>query len=125
MTNSHFGFRGPADLASAPRGRMNAAFRTRPERRIPAAGPQNENCCNLIHGRRGEHAPAVPKDRSETANERFCKLLACSSFPLLQKNADLGVFQGVHWSHAGPFWASDSPYVVSYNQGIRLTWLRL
>jgi hypothetical protein len=43
--NSHFGFRGLAILASALRCRMNAAFRTRPERRIYAAGPQNENRC--------------------------------------------------------------------------------
>jgi hypothetical protein len=42
-SNSHFGFRGLAILASALRCRMNAAFRTRPERRIYAAGPQNEN----------------------------------------------------------------------------------
>jgi hypothetical protein len=41
--NFHFGFRGLAILASALRCRMNAAFRTRPERRIYAAGPQNEN----------------------------------------------------------------------------------
>jgi hypothetical protein len=44
-SNSHFGFRGLAILASALRCRMNAAFRTRPERRIYAAGPQNENRC--------------------------------------------------------------------------------
>jgi hypothetical protein len=37
ILNSHFGFRGLAILASALRCRMNAAFRTRPERRIYAA----------------------------------------------------------------------------------------
>jgi len=44
MTNSHFGFRGLAVLASAPRCRPAcvAAFRTRPERRIYAAGPRHE-----------------------------------------------------------------------------------
>jgi len=71
-----------------------------------------------VENRRNSLSRNDPTDfcvHRETANERFCKLLACSSFPLLQKNADLGVFQGVHWSHAGPFWASDSPYVVSYN----------
>ena len=89
-----------------------------PDCALLASSSERERGEQIQNRRRTEGADVrltfKKEQRSEPANERFCKLLACSSFRLLQKNADLGLLQGVHWPHAGPFWASDSPYVGSY-----------